>query len=189
MGDVVFTCEAVVGESEAGVGHVAASVNEGDEFRWISFEGFPSERIAIFRERLDVFEQSDLSAGLLKPDWGQAAAGLAGEFGGRLSLQNSAIIDGLSFEVILITAEAPIAQIVLVEVLSCGSEALDDLLVGEAVVDQAIDLVAQGCGEAGDFAVAAALGLAGLELKLEVVLGGVGDEGGGHDVLGVRRET
>jgi hypothetical protein len=104
-------------------------------------------------------------------------AGFPDDIDGGLGLSSGAVVDGLGLEVILKTTETPIAEVVFVEVLASWAKLLDDDFVRKAVIDHAVDLLAEGEGQASDFAVAAGPGLAGLELASEIVFGGVGEEG------------
>jgi hypothetical protein len=63
----------------------------------------------------------------------------------------------------------PVAEIVFVEVFASVAQLFDDDLVGEAIIEHAVDVAADGEGQAGDFAIAPGPGLAGLELAEEVV--------------------
>ena|SRR5436309_9379632 len=102
-------------------------------------------------------------------------AGLAKDIGGSFGLSTSTVIELKGVQVILITAEAPVADIVFVEVFPGFAESLDDGFIRHAVIDHLVDLVAEGQWQASDFAIAAGFGLAGLELKIEIVGGGVGE--------------
>jgi hypothetical protein len=57
-------------------------------------------------------------------------------------------------EVILITTLAPFGEMAGFEVFGVVAEVFNDLWVGAAVVDPLVDFVADGLGQAGDFAVA-----------------------------------
>jgi hypothetical protein len=167
---------------DGGVGHVTAGIDQGDELGGISFDGFTSALFAVFHDGIEVLEESDLAADLFEFG-GRGGTTFTDDVSGGLGLNEGAVVNELGFEVILVTTEAPVAEVIFGEVPAGGSEFFDDLFVGEAVVEHAVDLKAQICGQASDFAVAPGLGQAGLELLVEVVFGGVGDEGGGHGFL------
>ena len=67
------------------------------------------------------------------------------------------------------TAETPIADAVLVEMLAGFAKLRDDLFVRYAVIEHVVDLLAESKRQAGDFAVASGFGLAGFELVVEFV--------------------
>ena len=79
---------------------------------------------------------------------------------------------------VLVAALFPLADVVRFEVFSVVTEALDDFRIGEAVEEHLVELVADGLGKAGDFAVAAVL-------EGEEVCGG----GSGLVVLGRKIEN
>ncbi len=125
-------------------------------------------------ESSQILEQRDFLANLLK-FCRTKMAGLAKDMGGSFGLSTSTVIDLKGVQVILITAEAPVADVVFVQVLAGFAESLDDGFVRHAVIEHLIDLVAEGQWQASDFAIAARFGLAGLELNTEIVGGRVGE--------------
>ena len=64
-----------------------------------------------------------------------------------------------------------------VEAFAGFAQFVDDHRVRQAVIEHAVDLLSECEGQAGDFAAAAAGGLAGLELTGEVILGGIEEKG------------
>ncbi len=103
-------------EGDAGVGEVAAGVDEGNEFGGILFEGVAGKLLAMFEQGVDVLGEGDLAASALKLV-GVDVAGFPDDIGGGFGLNAGAVVDGLGPEVILVTAQAPVAEVVLVEVL------------------------------------------------------------------------
>ena len=140
------------------------------------------ELLAVLHEGGEVLEEGHFAADLLEFD-GVEAVGVAEEVGGGFGLGACVVGEELGLEVILVAAEAPIAEVIFVEVSAGGAEGGDDLLIRDAVVEHEVNLVAQGGGQACDFAVAPGVGLAGLEPAGEVVFGGIGEKGGSHSWL------
>src|SRR6476646_9966881 len=99
---------------------------------------------------------------------------IAEHVGSGFGLISGTVIDGLRFEVILVTAEPPVAEVVIIEMFAGVAELFDDDFVGHAIFNPAVDLVAKLGGKAGDFAIATGPGLAGLKLAGQVMLNGLG---------------
>ena len=132
-------------DRDVGVAGVGASVDEGDELGRVLFKGLAGNLFAVLGHRLEVMEQSDLGTDLLKLR-GIGIFGVADQIGGSLGLGAGPILEGLGFEIILVTAEAPVAEIVLVEVFAGLTELLDDDLVWQAVIDHLVDLLGEDFG-------------------------------------------
>jgi hypothetical protein len=160
-------------DGEAYVSGFAAGVDESDHFGRILLEGFLGDLFAVLHQCIHVLKEGDFLTSSLDLS-GINVAAVAEHVGGAFGLISGAVIDGLGFEAVLVTAETPVADVVFVEVFAGIAEFFDDDFIGDAVIEQAVDLVAQLGGKAGDFAVAAGFGLAGLELAGEVVLERVG---------------
>jgi hypothetical protein len=156
-------------DGEGGVGRVAAGVDESDHFGGILLEGFVSDLFAVLDESVHVLEKGDFLANSLDLG-GINMAAVAEHVGGGFGLIARPVVDGLGFEVVLVTADTPITDVVFVEMFAGVTKSFDDDFIGDAVFDQAVDPVAKLGGKSGDFAVAAGFGLAGLELAGEVVL-------------------
>jgi hypothetical protein len=136
-----------------GVTHVGKGVHEGDKFAWVLFESVVDELIAVVHDTVQVLEESDLRTSL--PDLrGIGEAALADEIGCGLGLGDGAAVEDLDLEVVLVTALTPVGEVSFVEVLAGRSEFFDDDFVGNAIVDHLVDLLAEGKGQASDFAVA-----------------------------------
>jgi len=112
---------------------------------------------------VEIVEQGNFLANLLKLS-GINVAGIADDIGGGFGLSAGAIVDDLGLEAILVTAETPIAEVVIIKVSAGLTEFFDDGFVGEAVIEHAVDFRTEGEGQASDLAVATGFGLAGLEL-------------------------
>jgi hypothetical protein len=140
---------------------------------------------AVLHEGFHIVKHGDFVADSLDLSRINVAA-VAEHVGGAFGLKSGAVIDGLGFEVVLVTAQAPVADVVFVEVSAGIAEFFDDDFIGDAILEHAVDLVAQFGRQPSDFAVAAGFGLAGLELAGEVVLERVGVvEYWGHRVMWV----
>jgi hypothetical protein len=172
-------------DGEACVSGFAAGVDESDHFGRILPERFVGDLFAVLHQGVHVLEEGDFLADSLDLS-GINVAAVASHVGGAFGLVSGAVIDGLSFEVVLVTAQTPVADVVVVEVLAGIAEFFNDDFIRDAVLDQAVYLVAQVGRQPSDFAVAAGFGLAGLELAGEVVLERVGVvEYWGHGVMWV----
>lgn len=101
-------------------------------------------------------------------------AAFTNDIGGGFGLTAGAIVDGLGVDVILITPETPIANIVFVQMFTGLTQFRDNYFVRQAILDHAVDFRAESKGQASDFAIATGFGLAGLELAVEVVLQRIG---------------
>ena len=101
-------------------------------------------------------------------------ATVADDIGGGFDLNPSVIVNRLGSEVILMTAETPIAEVVFVQVLASFPQFFDDDFIEHAVFDHAVYLLAEFGGQARNFAVATGVGLASLELAGEIVLQRIG---------------
>ncbi len=112
---------------------------------------------------VEIVERGNFLANLLKLS-GINVAGIADDIGGGFGLSAGAVVDGLGFEVILVTAETPIAEVVIIKVSGGFAQFFDDDFIGEAVIEHAVDFRTEGEGQASDLAVATGPGLAGLEL-------------------------
>ena len=123
--------------------------------------------------RVDVLKESDLTANLLEV--GEVgSAGFADDVSGGFGLNAGPLLNCLDLEIILVTTEAPVAEVMFGEVFSLQVEFFDNGFIREAVFEHTVDLMSKLRGQACDFAVAAGGGLAGLELLGEVVVGGIG---------------
>jgi hypothetical protein len=103
-----------------------------------------------------------LLASALSTGWVNIA-GFAHDIGCGFDLGQGAFVDGLGFEIVLVAAEPPTAEIVFIEVFAGIAEFFDDSFVGNTVVDHVVDLFAKGGRETGDLAVPTGFGLASLE--------------------------
>lgn len=139
---------------------IGEGVHERDHSGGISRKRVASDLVAMVHQGAEVLEEGKFAAGALNFCWIRVA-GLADDIGGGLGLDGGTVADGLGLEVVLVTAEAPIAEVVLVKVLAERAEFMDDDLIGEAVIEHEVDFIAEGGGQAGDFAVAAGPGLTG----------------------------
>jgi hypothetical protein len=81
--------------------------------------------------------------------------GVADYVSGRLELDAGAVVDNLGLEMVLETAQTPIADIILVEMFSGRAEFFNDELVRDAVFEHAVDLLSEFEWQARDFPVAA----------------------------------
>ena len=154
-----------------------ADAHEADDFGGVLEDGLASEVIAVFKQGYEILDQGYFLASFLKTMLVKGV-GLGNSLSGGLGLSLSALVDGLGFEVILVSPEPPVAEIILINMLSVGAEVFDDLFIGQAVVDHVVDLGTYSGGQASDFAVATGPGLAGLQLASEVEFEGVGEQGG-----------
>jgi hypothetical protein len=168
--------ELVFFDGDVAVTQITAGVHEGDEFGGVLFKGITGKLLAVFEEGLQILEKRHFATGPAEFVRVHAAR-FAEEIGSSRDLNLRAVGNDLSLEVILIAAEPPVTNVILVEVLAGDTEVLDDGFVFHTVVEHTIDLCAKHSGEASYFAVAAGLGLAGLKLLVEVIFGGVRNEG------------
>jgi len=151
---------------DAGVGHLATGVDEGDELGGVLFEGVLGDLVAVLEQGVQKMQDSDFTADAFELG-GVDLGTLAEEIGGGLRLGAGALVDELGLTVVLETSEPPVAKVVFVEVFAGFTEAFDDDFVRHAVVEHDVDLVTEFGGEAGDFAVTTGTGLAGLEFSGE----------------------
>jgi hypothetical protein len=79
---------------------------------------------------------------------------LAGEFGGEFEVGTVLFETLLVLEPVLETALVPVGKVVLGEVGDARAEGGEDVLVGETVVHELVEALAEGFGETGDFATA-----------------------------------
>ena len=161
---------------QAGVGHIAEGVAEGDHLCGILLEAVVSDLLPVSHEDLQVVKCGNFRDNGTNVGWVEMAF-LANEIRGSLSLVTGAVIDGLTVEVILVAAEPPVADVVFIQVPGRLAEPFDDGFIRDAVVEHLVDLVAEFGGQAGDFAVSAGFGLASAEFAAELVIG-IGKEGG-----------
>ena len=130
-------------ECQTGVAHVGEGVAERDELCGIVFERVTGELLAVPHEGVHVMDKGNLGADVSEMCRVNMTF-FAEDIGGSLGLVTGTLIECLCFEVILVTAQPPIADAVFVQVAACLTEPLDDHLVGSAVVQHLIDLVAEG---------------------------------------------
>ena len=137
---------------DAGVGHFAAGVDEGDEFGGILLQGFVGDLVTMLDQRVNKMKDGEFAADAFEFG-GIDLSALAKDIGSGLRLGAGALADELAFAVVLKTAEPPGAEIVFGNVFGGIAEAFDDGLVRNAVVEHDIDLMAELGGKSGDFAV------------------------------------
>ncbi len=142
----------VLVQGDAGVAEIAQGIDEGDELGGVLFKGSAGVTLAVFDDGFEVLQQRDLGAGLAEL-CGAADLVLTDEIEDALGLKTGAFVDGLGVEVIFVAAQAPVADVVFVEVAAGGPEFLDDFLVGQAIVEHAIYLVAEFGRHTSDLAV------------------------------------
>ena len=175
-------------DHERSVAHFADGVHEGDQFGRVVFERILGDLGAMLHQSFKILQERDFVADLLK-DGGVCMSGFPGDVGGGFGLSASTFGEELCIEVILIAALTPPGKVVLCKVFAGVSEALNDGLVGSTVVEQAIDLVAEFGGQAGDLAVSPGAGLASAELAAEVVMERIYSVQVCHKFLGVRSDS
>src|SRR6267143_5556061 len=86
-------------DGEAGIGHVAAGVHEGNHFCRILFEGILGELVAVVHESSQILEQRNFLANLLK-FCRTEMAGLAKDIGGSFGLGTRTVTDEMGVLVI-----------------------------------------------------------------------------------------
>ena len=65
------------------------------------------------------------------------------QIGRGFDFDAGALSEYFAFDVVVITAVVPVADVIFVEVFASIAEVLDDFFVGEAVVQQLVDLLAR----------------------------------------------
>jgi hypothetical protein len=145
----LFLCEVVVvfSEAEGFAIETGERVEEANVVEGIGLE------FVILEDAKD-FGESDLDEGFLE----FRAVGESGHVGAVFAKDAKLVAPLLVAEVILVTAFAPFGEVFGFKVFGVIAELFDDLRVGAAIVDVLVDLVAEGFGEAGDFAVALVTG-------------------------------
>ena len=101
-------------------------------------------------EDAENFGQSDLNECFLE----FGAVGKFGHFGACFASDTKVIAPVLTAQVILVTTFAPFGEVAGFEVFGVVTEVFNDLWVGAAIIEPLVDFVAEGFGEAGNFAVA-----------------------------------
>jgi hypothetical protein len=114
-------------------------------------DGRPSARAGEVTEDFEDLEGAELKGGVVE----LGGIEVGGEVGGGFLTSASFFEPGLFEEPILVTAFFPLRKVIGFEVFALVTEALDDVGVRDAVEEPMVDLVADGFGEASDFAVAA----------------------------------
>jgi len=161
LGEVLEGLEAerpqgVGGVRGAGSGRVAAEAGEGGNEAGIDFGFF----VELIEQGGGVEAEKDLpklgsgegATGVLEGGLGVGVEEFLGEFEAGVNL----VEEELLAEPVLVAAVFPSAEVVFAEVGGVRAEAEDDFGVGEAVLEQEVNLVADGLGEACDFAKALA---------------------------------
>ena len=98
--------------------------------------------IAVVHESSQILEQRNFLANLLK-FCRTELSGLAKDIGGSFSLRTCTVIELKGVQVILMTAEAPVANIIFVQVLAGFAELFDDGFVRDAVIEHVVYLLAE----------------------------------------------
>lgn len=150
LGQIALALEAAVGEAGEGVEHA-------EVVKRIGGEGFAQGIGAGIGDDFADLCGGKLLGGLEAVDWVRAGQEIKGMFLPKAAL----IAEALLAQVVLVAACVPASDMVLVEVFAVFAEVLDDLVVGEAVIEHFVDLAAEVFGEAGDSAVTPAPALRG----------------------------
>ena len=127
---------------------------------------------AVLEQRLDELGKGNFLTNPLK--LGKVdMTGVPDYIRGGLELDAGAVVDSLGLEMVLETAQTPIADVILVEMFSRRAELFDDELVRDTIFEHAVDLLSEFEWQARDFPVAAGVGLGSAELIGEAVMDGV----------------
>jgi hypothetical protein len=154
LGGQEFLSKAVFFHLERGVGEMAKGVDDVEVFGGGRLEKPLEGIVAVIAE------------GFKELDGGDAVAGAAdlSEVGVAVFVEelDDGFDDGFGavngfqvFEVILVTALDPIGDVLMVEAAAVFAQFLDDNVVWEAVVEHAVEHIADFPGQTGDLAVAA----------------------------------
>ena len=143
VGEVAFAFEAAVGEAGQGIEHAEEIERAGGEALAEGVGADIGEGLA------------DLSGGDFVGDLeGIDARGLIGQIEGQFVAGAALVEEELFFEPVAVAAGFPVDEVDVVEGGGGGAELGDDFGQGDAVEEHLVDLVAEGFGEAGDFAAA-----------------------------------
>ena len=149
--------EPVLLDVEDGVGKVADGVDNIQVFGRGSLEQAFEGVVAVVAEGVKELNGSDLLAGAAEVGHVDIAVFLE-ELGEGFN-HGFGALDGVQvFEVILVTALDPIGDVLGVEAAAVLAQFVDDDVVRQAVIEHAVEHVADVQGQAGDFAVAAEVG-------------------------------
>ncbi len=144
-GGVVFL------EGEGFAGEAGEGVDEAREALGLGLGVGRGGGLGEASELVEHLGGGNAEAGFVEVDGVRGGEDVGGEIGfGGEPFQPLALLEEL-----LVVAFMPLMEVARVEVFAGIAEALDDLGVGKAVEQHVIELVADGFGEASDFAVAA----------------------------------
>ena len=148
-------------EVHKGAADAGESVDEADVFVRVAFDFAPGTG------GLEVVEEfTHLGGGHLEGRFGQLGGIVAVEKVGKGFLASTEVVAPVPFtEPGLVGEFLVLGDVVMGEAFAVVAELLDDFGVGNAVENGVIDLVADGFGEAGDFAVAGT-GMSGCDCGL-----------------------
>lgn len=135
-------------EGEGFAGETGEGVDEAGEFLGLGVAGGGGDGET--GELVEHLGGSEVQAGLGEG----GGVGSAQESGGELGLGGDVFEPFPAVEPVLIAALFPFMEVASVEVLAVVAKALDDIGAGVAIQEEGVDLVADGFGQAGNFAVA-----------------------------------
>jgi hypothetical protein len=137
---------------EVRVAQGAGGVNEAEDIGRPGLEHLLEGFVPVLLEGGEDLKGGNEAAGGL--DFGGIGAGFLEQFGGVFDLETVVFELFLVFEPVLIAAMLPVGEVLKVEAFTGFAQFVNDDVVGEAVVQHAVDQVAGGLGKAGDFAAA-----------------------------------
>jgi len=154
---------------DGGVAHVAGDIHQVKVFGRLFLQCPGKGSFPVLANNVKELGGGDFVAGL--EELGDSDIGhFVDEFGSSFGLGFGAIEQGLVLEVVLVTAFSPVGEVLVVKACGMGAEVFEDGAVLVALVEEVVDALADGLGEASDFAGALARA------------GGAGVEGGDYCV-------
>jgi hypothetical protein len=137
--------------SNLGVVHIADCVEEIEVLDRVLLQTTNQDLFAVMHNDVEELGDGDGVAGLEELRDGDAGL-FVDEIGGGFGLGADALELALVFEVILITALAPVGEVLVTDAFGVRAEVFEDGWVISAIIEQMVDPLADGFGKLGDFA-------------------------------------
>ncbi len=148
---------------EAGLTHGATGAHELEDSGWPVLEHFFQGLSPVLDQGVKELDGGQHLAGGL--DLGEIGARFLEQLGGVFGLEAAFFECFLVLEPVLVAAVLPVGEVLDIEAFAGFAQFVDDDVIGQAVVEHAVDEVAGGFGQAGDFA-ATSLGIYDLRITI-----------------------